>query len=190
MSVIPVVLATLVSTQVVGGSAPLRDNLVLSLSTERTAYYRGERVRLHASIRNVGQQPVTAGLQLNPALGQTTLSYRTPTAPFAKLSCFVRSRGFAYVAPRTTAPGEAHGEDVDVAVTSLEPARGGFILDQTGGYEFKLECHDIPGDADSYLESDIVTVQVTTAPNGEQAAQASYTPDLAYLAQIGHSAEG
>jgi len=179
-----ILFALLGSHFAVADTTPLRDTAVLSIRADRATYYRGERIRLHASVRNTGDAPLTAGFQLDPTLGQTVLWFRKPPAAFARLSCFVQSASFGYVRPRTLAPGEQHEQYLDIAVTALEAPLARFVLDQTGAYEFRMEFNDVPGDADGHLDSNVLSVDVVPAPGEEQAAQAAYTVDLAYIAQI------
>jgi hypothetical protein len=166
-------------------TAPLSQYVKLSLATDRDAYYRGELLRLTITAENVSQIPVTAYLTLDPRFGKAKVFYRRVGAQFVELKS-LRQGGLRYAEPRCTlGPSERRSIETDVSVTSLPPEGRQLVLDSVGRYEFKVVYLDTPDDpANGALESPIIPVNVVDAPANERAAQAAYTPALAYAAQF------
>jgi hypothetical protein len=166
-------------------SVPLRDEVTLSVATDRSSYYRGERLRLSLSARNVTDHDVWALLHLDPTTGGTQVFYRPPGATaFSRLRCFLDAAGEGSVAARRLAAGGEISHHVDLSLTALNRAAQELLLDRLGIYEFRVTYVDWGDDPNAVLESNTVAVEVVDAPAGERAAQAAYTTDLAYLAQV------
>jgi hypothetical protein len=154
----------------------------VTLSTDRQTYYLGERIRLTLRITNVSNETVKGHFAVRPGLGPTRLYYRTDGGGYAELRCFPTPPGRIGLKRRTIGVGEKLVNEIDLSVATLEPLA--LLLDRLGRYEFHVVVEDVPEDDNARLQSNSVSVDVVEAPPEEREAQGSYTPRLAYLAQI------
>ncbi len=163
---------------------PLQDDVVLTTSSDRVTYYRGERIQFGLTVANVSDHAVQGFFDLYPARRLATVLYRRPgAASFAPLQCFPeRPFGSGAQLVRTLGAGEQIEVKVNVSLTALTRSRRQYLLDAVGTYQFKVDYVEWGGDPYAVLDSNVLTVEVVDAPSEEQEAQTAYTPDLAYLA--------
>jgi hypothetical protein len=155
-----------------------------TLSTDRVAYYVGERMRLSLTFRNVSDQNVRGYFDTRPGLGPTNVLYRVGAGEFTVLNCFPTPPGHVGPNERTLGTNQEMTQYVDLSLMTLGPPT--LLFDRLTRFEFYAVFVDAPGDPNSRLESNVVSVDVVEAPAEERAAQADYTPWLAYLAQVSY----
>lgn len=177
-----VMLAQYIDPQTGRHVSPLKDLVTLNLSADRQTYYRGERMRLSLTARNVSASAVSGHFALNPRLGAVRVLYRMKGGEFVQLRCFLEPPGSFALGHRTLAVDDEYTERFDVAVATLVPFT--FLLERTGTYELQALHDDAPKGPNGEIASNVLYVDVVGAPPEEREAQAAYTPVLAYLAQV------
>lgn len=171
---------------------PLADSLELSVSTDRTAYYAKEPVRLTITIRNQGSDPVRGFFYLEPSKGLTEIYYRRAGSPFTRFAYPTPPGTIAgtaimhviiddFLTPRMLKPAEAASYET---VTALDAATHAFVLQEPGEYEIKVIYRDLPNDPNAVLSSSAVTVQVSAASDWEYQAATEFSEEIALLAQF------
>jgi len=159
---------------------PLGDQISLSLATDRSSYYVGEPVKLRLMLKNIQQKTVRGDFRLDPVLGMTEVYYRKGDSAFARLKYLYVPGDYVGSVKVLKPEQEITGE----VVLAFDPARQQFILGEAGSYEFQIIHRDAPDEPNAVVTSNAVRVEVAPPPGGEQEALASYSRELAMLAQF------
>jgi hypothetical protein len=159
---------------------PLSDQATLSLTSDRETYYVGEPISLTMTMKNTGARPLQGFFAINPLAPKTQLRYRKEGASFNVFPYPGRRGGYVDV-PQTLGPEE---EKSGTATLAFDPGRQVPLLEHPGHYEFQVTYDDIPSDANSRIESNILAVDVQQTPDNEREALAAYSNELAGLAQF------
>jgi hypothetical protein len=158
---------------------PLRDHVTLGLLNERPRYSVHEPLPLRLIATNQSATPVRGYFLLSPATWRSEVYYRLNRSRFTRL-------GYLNEDADTVEPFRTLRVTEEVAiefVLAFDPARNQFVLDSPGSYEFKVLYRDAPEQPNAVLESNIVSLDVVDISGSNQQALASYSKELALIAQ-------
>jgi hypothetical protein len=160
---------------------PLSDQVTLALTAEQNTYYVRESIHLKLTLKNVQSKPVRGFFMISPLSPKAEMRYRrVGSSSFVTFPYLGRKGGYVD-SPGTLAPDkELAGEDT----LAFDSVRQAFVLDEPGDYEFHVVYRDAPEEPNALLESNVLTVHVQPVPENEREASASYSKDLALLAQF------
>ncbi len=119
---------------------PLRDQVTLSLTSDRSSYYLREPIRLTLTLKNVQDQPVRGVFLINPLSPKAVLRYGKAGSTSAAYPYPGRKGGYGESIVDVPPQGEVAGE----TTLAFDAARGTFVLDEAGQYEFQVIYQDAP----------------------------------------------
>jgi hypothetical protein len=161
-------------------SRPLGEQVTLTLTSDQSSYYVREPIRLKLTLRNVQAKPVHGFFMIGPLSPKAELRYRKADSDFAAFPYPGRKGGYVET-PVVLKPEEELTGEVTL---TFDHARQSFLLAEPGGYEFQVVYRDAPQMANAVITSNVLAVEVQPAPEEEREALASYSKDLALLAQF------
>ena len=161
-------------------ATPLRDQVTLALTSDRSGYYVKEPISLKLTLRNAAGRPVVGMFLVGLLSPKVELRYRRNGESFKR---FPYPGEVNYFAPPETL--EPDGEITDEMLLGYDPARQEFLLPAPGQYEFQAIYADAhPAEASGLVESNILTIEAQMPPAREHDALRSYSTDLARVAQF------
>lgn len=161
-------------------STPLSEQATLTLTSDRDSYYVREPIRLRLTLKNAQDKAIRGFFMIGPLSPKAEIRYRSAGSDFVVFPYPGRKGGYAE-SPVVLRPGEELTGEVTL---TFDSARQVFLLPEAGEYEFQVVYSDAPQMPNAVITSNVLTVEVQPAPEGEREALASYSKDLALLAQF------
>ena len=144
----------------------------LSLTTDRSAYYVGESIRVALTAKNETEETTTGYFQLAFRNERLSLYYRRVGDGFRVVPRERIARvDDAVLAPMPIGPQQ---EGMSKTVVLLDHAKSGFLLDRVGDYEFYAEGRPWWDKPATVIRSDVVRVSVEQPPDRHKDSLAEY----------------
>lgn len=160
-------------------TTPLREQVTLSLTSDRARYYVKEPVSLKLTLTNTARMPVLGQFLIGILSPKVELRYRRSGDTFSRYP--YPGDGIYGDPPMILGPDD---QISDERALGYDPARQEFLLPEPGQYEFQVIYTDRhPPQPNTRVESNVLTIEAQMPPASEADALRSYSHDLARVAQ-------
>jgi hypothetical protein len=161
-------------------TTPLREQVTLTLTSDRSSYYIKEPISLKLTLTNVAGTPVLGRFMIAVLSPKVKLRYRRSGGVY---NTFPYPGDGIYADPSMIL--EPDGEISDERLLGYDPGHQEFLLPEPGQYEFQAIYTDRhPPEPNTIVESNVLRIEAQTPPEREGEALRSYSRDFARIAQF------